>query len=182
MSETSALSPAAGNKAKPITDEVRDYSMFDAELSGAVLNMSLLGRILGWMKPYKAMFALSALLVLVWSTLHVMLPVIISVVVVDHILNSESQRLAPDLGLIEVTQWIASSLNVEPLFAACILYAVVQIAWAIVGHAHRQTLIASVINGLRDLRLDLFRHLETCLLYTSPSPRDATLSRMPSSA
>ena len=25
-------------------------------------------------------------------------------------------------------------------------------------------------------------HLETCLLYTSPSPRDATLSRMPSSA
>ena len=25
-------------------------------------------------------------------------------------------------------------------------------------------------------------HLTTCLLYTSPSPRDATLSRMPSSA
>ena len=27
-----------------------------------------------------------------------------------------------------------------------------------------------------------FPFLETCLLYTSPSPRDATLSRMPSSA
>ena len=26
------------------------------------------------------------------------------------------------------------------------------------------------------------RNYETCLLYTSPSPRDATLSRMPSSA
>ena len=26
------------------------------------------------------------------------------------------------------------------------------------------------------------RHLYICLLYTSPSPRDATLSRMPSSA
>ena len=25
-------------------------------------------------------------------------------------------------------------------------------------------------------------HLDSCLLYTSPSPRDATLSRMPSSA
>ena len=25
-------------------------------------------------------------------------------------------------------------------------------------------------------------HVNTCLLYTSPSPRDATLSRMPSSA
>ena len=27
-----------------------------------------------------------------------------------------------------------------------------------------------------------FDHVRTCLLYTSPSPRDATLSRMPSSA
>ena len=27
-----------------------------------------------------------------------------------------------------------------------------------------------------------FHEVETCLLYTSPSPRDATLSRMPSSA
>ena len=87
----------------------RDYGMFDAELSGAVLNMSLLGRILGWMRPYKYMFALSAALVLLWSTLHVMLPIIISVVVIDHILRG-------------------------------------------------------------------------CLLYTSPSPRDLSTSRMPSSA
>ena len=29
---------------------------------------------------------------------------------------------------------------------------------------------------------DLLRHRRDCLLYTSPSPRDATLSRMPSSA
>ena len=27
-----------------------------------------------------------------------------------------------------------------------------------------------------------YLHYKTCLLYTSPSPRDATLSRMPSSA
>ena len=32
-------------------------------------------------------------------------------------------------------------------------------------------------NGLRSLA-----HFDACLLYTSPSPRDATLSRMPSSA
>ena len=31
-------------------------------------------------------------------------------------------------------------------------------------------------------RLGLNDHLSACLLYTSPSPRDATLSRMPSSA
>ena len=33
-----------------------------------------------------------------------------------------------------------------------------------------------------DLDGDIFRPTTTCLLYTSPSPRDATLSRMPSSA
>lgn len=135
--------------------------MFDAELSGAVLNLSLLGRILGWMKPYKYMFALSAALVLLWSTLSVMLPVIISVVVVDHIIRQETESKAPDFGLIELTNWIAASLDVAPLVAACLLYGAVQLLWGIVGHAHRQTLIASVINGLRDLRLDLFRHLET---------------------
>ena len=29
---------------------------------------------------------------------------------------------------------------------------------------------------------DVYKTASTCLLYTSPSPRDATLSRMPSSA
>ena len=33
-----------------------------------------------------------------------------------------------------------------------------------------------------DRNLSLFGRLKNCLLYTSPSPRDATLSRMPSSA
>ena len=32
------------------------------------------------------------------------------------------------------------------------------------------------------LVFQLFRSKDLCLLYTSPSPRDATLSRMPSSA
>ena len=31
-------------------------------------------------------------------------------------------------------------------------------------------------------RADRFVHIEVCLLYTSPSPRDGLLSRMPSSA
>ena len=33
-----------------------------------------------------------------------------------------------------------------------------------------------------DERLEEVADLDLCLLYTSPSPRDATLSRMPSSA
>ena len=38
----------------------------------------------------------------------------------------------------------------------------------------------SIINGLAFLGILAF--FSACLLYTSPSPRDATLSRMPSSA
>ena len=47
------------------------------------------------------------------------------------------------------------------------------------GHVDALALIGRTPNG------DLEQVLErggTCLLYTSPSPRDATLSRMPSSA
>ena len=35
-----------------------------------------------------------------------------------------------------------------------------------------------VVEGVNRIK----RHQKPCLLYTSPSPRDATLSRMPSSA
>ena len=42
-------------------------------------------------------------------------------------------------------------------------------------------LLHSVLFSL-SLSLSFFVHTHTCLLYTSPSPRDATLSRMPSSA
>ena len=37
-------------------------------------------------------------------------------------------------------------------------------------------------NEFRPLRLMNGLYLQLCLLYTSPSPRDATLPRMPSSA
>jgi ATP-binding cassette subfamily B protein len=139
----------------------RDYSMFDAELSGAVLNLSLLRRLLAWMKPYRITFGISALLILFASTLQVLLPVIISLVVIDHIIRGETESVTPDLGMVEATEWITATLGVHPLLAACILYSLLYLGWAVAGHAHRMTLISSVINGLRDLRQDLFSHLET---------------------
>ncbi|MCY3641212.1 MAG: hypothetical protein OXH37_09390, partial [Gammaproteobacteria bacterium] len=54
----------------------RDYSMFDADLSGKALNLSLLRRLLKWLKPYRVTFALSGALVLIASTLQVLLPVV----------------------------------------------------------------------------------------------------------
>ena len=43
----------------------------------------------------------------------------------------------------------------------------------------RQSIMSALVENSRMIRLPLNK---VCLLYTSPSPRDATLSRMPSSA
>lgn len=147
--------PAPGAAAR------RDHSMFDAELSGSVMNLSLLRRLLRWLKPYRITFAVSAVLILIASTLQVLMPVVLSLVVIDHILRNETDPGTPDLGMLELNAWLTQTLGVHPLIAACLLYATLQLGWAITGHAHRLTLVSAVINGLRDLRLDLFRHLET---------------------
>lgn len=139
----------------------RDHAMFDAELSGAVMNLSLLRRLLRWLAPYRITLTVSAVLILLASTLQVLMPVVFSIVVIDHILAGEAAPATPDLGMLAVHDWIADATTLPPLLAACLLYALLQLAWAVTGHAHRVTLISAVIKGLRDLRLDLFRHLET---------------------
>ena len=139
----------------------RDYSMFDADLSGKALNLSLLRRLLRWLKPYRVTFALSGLLVLIASTLQVLLPVVVSIVVIDRIIQGNTGHQAPDFGMADAAEWLSGTFSAHPLVAACILYGLLQVGWAVTGHAHRMTLTQSVIKGLRDLRLDLFRHLET---------------------
>ena len=47
--------------------------------------------------------------------------------------------------------------------------------------AHSQAKLNAVARSLNERPRKILEY-ETCLLYTSPSPRDATLSRMPSSA
>jgi len=139
----------------------RDHSMFDADLSGAVLNMHLLGRLLQWLKPYRNSLLLSTVLVLIASTLQILLPIIISLVAIDHILSGNTNSDTPDFGLVELNDYLATSLGLQPLVVACLLYFAIQLIQAVTGHAHRMTLIGAVINGLRDLRRDLFIHLET---------------------
>ncbi|MFU8815148.1 MAG: ABC transporter transmembrane domain-containing protein, partial [Pseudomonadales bacterium] len=146
---------------KPQAPSARDHAMFDAELSGAVLNLGLLRRLLHWLKPYRATLAVSAVLILIASTLQVLMPVVFSIVVIDHIIQGTTDIRTPDLGMLALHAWITDLLAIHPLLAASLLYAALQLGWAVTGHAHRLTLISSVINGLRDLRLDLFRHLET---------------------
>ncbi len=144
----------------PDKEPKRNYAMFDAELTGAALNLQLLGRLMQWMKPYRLTFAVSAVLILLMSAMQVLMPIIISLVVIDGILAGRASE-RPDFGMNDLTAWIGDVTGLPALVAACILYAALQAGWALTGHWHRMTLITSVINGLRDLRRDLFRHLET---------------------
>ena len=49
------------------------------------------------------------------------------------------------------------------------------------GHVHLKNVGDIVADAVREAG-GVPKEFNTCLLYTSPSPRDATLSRMPSSA
>ena len=141
--------------------DIRDYSMFDAELSGTAMNLTLLRRLMKWLQPYRRTFAFSVVLVLISSTLAVLLPVVMSIVIIDHIILQEVDVQTLDLGTIETTEWLAQKSGLSMIAAACLLYGGLQLMWAVAGHLHRMTLVNSVINGLRDLRQDLFEHLET---------------------
>ena len=80
---------APGNSSSPPAAP-RNHAMFDAEFSGAALNMQLLRRLLRWLRPYRLTFAISAVLVLLASTLQVQTPVVLSLVVIDHIIRGEA--------------------------------------------------------------------------------------------
>ena len=135
--------------------------MFDAELSGTAMNLALLRRLIKWLQPYRRTFAFSVVLVLISSTLAVLLPVVMAIVIIDHIILQEVDVQTLDLGTIATTEWLAQLTGLSMLAAACLLYGGLQLMWAVTGHLHRMTLVNSVINGLRDLRQDLFEHLET---------------------
>jgi ATP-binding cassette subfamily B multidrug efflux pump len=144
-----------------LSETRRDHSMFDAELSGAVLNLQLLNRILHWLRPYKLKLFLSAALILATSFLTVVMEVIISRVLVDYIIIGEANSTMPDIGMIKLTQWLEIQTGMPALYAAGTLFFVVMSCLGVLGHYHRLTLIGAIVEGLRDLRQDLFAHLET---------------------
>ena len=48
--------------------------------------------------------------------------------------------------------------------------------------ANRGEIALRIIRACKEMGIETVAVFSDCLLYTSPSPRDATLSRMPSSA
>lgn len=135
--------------------------MFDADLSGAVLNMHLLGRLVRWLKPYRFRLILSTVLVLIASYAAVVMEILISRVLVDYIIVGETESPMPDMGMIELTIWVERQTGLSSLNSAGLLFFIVMVLFALAGHWHRLTLTSAIVKGLRDLRQDLFAHMET---------------------
>ena len=143
------------------TGKERDHAMFDAELSGAVLNFHLLKRIVSWLKPYRIRLLVSGVLVLFASFTSVVMEVVISRVLVDYIIVGDANSVMPDLGMIEFTRSVETLFALSPLYAAGAVFFVLMSLSAVLGHWHRLTLIDAIVRALRDLRQDLFSHLES---------------------
>lgn len=132
---------------------------FDADISGRMLDLRLLGRLLAWLAPERGRYLISGVLVLVQALAQVMLPVLLSIVVIDRVLMGEANPRVPDFGLVALTEYVSAATGTTLLLAACLLYAAVQIAVAVAGHWHRVTLADAVVRGLSRLRRAVFAHL-----------------------
>ncbi len=138
----------------------RDYSVFEDDIETTGVDFALLKRLFSWMKPYRTQGFMAIGLVLLSASAAVLAPVVISRVVVDGILLPESATTAPDFGQKALNGFLASSLSLHPLITACLLFAVWTILWAVFSHGFRIMLARTVLHALRDLRRDLFAHLE----------------------
>jgi len=151
---------APTNKPDTMNREPRDYSIFDAELSGRVFNLRLLMRLLGWLKPYRLIVFSGLGLILLAAFLAVLNPIIISLVAIDDILLKQTDTLIPDFGMRAATHWIENLFHLQPLLAACLLYASLVLGMAVLSYFARVSIASSVLSALRDLRRELFTHLE----------------------
>lgn len=137
-----------------------DHSVFDADIHGQAMNLHYLGRILGWAKPHAGTGIASIGLVLLAATLTVLLPVLIGRVVIDGVLFDTPSNTAPDFGLTWLTLSVSDWLDTSTMTGACALFIFMTLLCHGLYHAHRVLLSRTVLNALRDLRHDLFAHME----------------------
>jgi ATP-binding cassette subfamily B multidrug efflux pump len=144
----------------PDTETTFDHSIFEADIHGQSMNMVYLGRIFSWIGPHKALAAYSVCMVILASLLAVLLPVIISRVVVDGIILGDANMTLPDFGMIDLNLWFASLTGLSPIISACVIYGAFTLVCHTLYHFHRITFARTVLHSLRDMRLDLFAHME----------------------
>lgn len=139
----------------------RDYGVFDAEIAGKALDTQLLKRLFHWVGPHRRTMTISIVLVVIASILAIVMPIIVSRVVIDGLLAGGQPVAMPDFGMNTLTHQLAVLTGLDLIAAACLLYLLVVTLWATTAHYHRVYLTTAVLSALRDLRHDLFTHLET---------------------
>ena len=140
--------------------EKRDHSVFEADIEGQAMNLQYLKRIAGWVGPHKQVAMISIVLVVIASGLAVLMPVLLSRVVVDGILMDSPNSLLPDFGLFQLNQWVQQLTGFSEIAAACIVYGSFTLICHTLYHLHRISLARVVLYSLRDMRQDLFAHME----------------------
>jgi len=144
----------------PTRHEKLDHSIFEADIHGQALNLHYLRRILGWVGPHRRLLWISIALVLGASVLAVLLPVVITRVVIDGIIMDRPDALLPDFGMNALNAWLARASGLGDLASACALYGGMTLLCHGLYHLHRVTFARTMLTALRDLRHDLFAHME----------------------
>lgn len=145
----SATAPTAARAASP----------FDADVLPPGFAVGNVWRLLEWLRPYRAQVFAALALVLLSAAAAVFAPIVIGRVVVDGILLPHSGN-APDYGQTALNHWLGARLGWPPLASACLLYAFWIGLFTLGAHGFRVLFARAALSGLRDLRRDIFRHIE----------------------
>ena len=155
MSTTDSHSATEKDLSQPL-----DHSIFDADIHGQSMNMQYLSRIFGWVGNHKKLALLSISLVIAASFLAVLLPVLIGRVVIDGIIMGNPSFVLPDFGMNALTNWLGAITGWSPIVSACVLFGLITVICQTFYHLHRVTYARTMLSALRDMRLDLFAHME----------------------
>ena len=143
-----------------MSGRLRDHSVFDADLTGRAFDRRIMRRTLRYLRPYRRWLLASSALVLVASMTAVWMPVVMSRVIIDGVLYPNPGAAAPDFGMRAAHAWLEGAVGIAPLPAACLLYGLLVLAWAAIGHVQRLLLARACLAGISDLRRAVFVHLE----------------------
>ncbi|MEI9993052.1 MAG: ABC transporter ATP-binding protein [Rhizomicrobium sp.] len=138
----------------------RPKGAFDDDVYGKSLDTGQVRRLLGWMKPYRAQAIGSLVLVLLAAVAAIMAPTVMSRVLIDGIVLDHRGPALADLGQEALNHWIAATFGLTPLVAACAQYMGWVLLAAALGRGFGILFGRATLNTLRDLRCDLFEHLE----------------------
>jgi ATP-binding cassette subfamily B protein len=139
----------------------RNLGVFDDDsIYAKKLDLKQVARLLRWMRPYRGYAWSAIVMVLLSAVFAVLAPTVISRVFLDDIvLHSHGQGLS-DFGQKALSHWIAATFAIPPLAAACVQYMTWVLLWSVFSRGFGVTFGRAVLNTLRDLRCDLFEHLE----------------------